>query len=85
MASELDRKAREDDDRSRRRLVESKRAAVMAARSGTPEPVPGRSHADIQTETFLEVSTGARRGRQVLRLEFREFACVLASSAAVGC
>lgn len=55
MAAEIDRKTREDDDRQRRRAAESRRAAALAARSTTPEPVPGRSHADIQTETFLEV------------------------------
>ena len=58
LAAEIERKAKEEEERTRRRMRETRRQAEEASRraAGTPEPVPGRAHADIQTETFLEVS-----------------------------
>lgn len=52
---EFDRKKRDEEERARRRAVEARRRAEDAARERTPEPVPGRVHANMQTETFLEV------------------------------
>jgi radial spoke head protein 3 len=63
MAQEIERKAKEDEERQRRRRAlqqsggaENRRGGMtMGGRPYTPEPVPGRSHAELQTETFLEV------------------------------
>ncbi|RYG43075.1 hypothetical protein EON68_00945, partial [archaeon] len=56
MAADMERKARDEEDKARRRLADSRRGMVYTAgRPNTPEPVAGRSHAEIQTETFLEV------------------------------
>lgn len=44
-------------DAQRRRLLRVKRSATSDARPGTPEAIPGRRHADIQTDAYLEELT----------------------------
>lgn len=53
--AEIERRERENEDRGRRRMEESRKRAIESRRERTPEPVPGRAHADLQTETYLEV------------------------------
>lgn len=44
-----------DEERRRRKLASQKRQLALSRRTASPEPLPGRSHAGLQTETFLEV------------------------------
>lgn len=51
---EAERLEKESSDRRRRRALEQKRRAEEEARPRTPEAVPGRAHADAQTDDYLE-------------------------------
>lgn len=44
-----------DEERRRRKAHAQKRQLALSRRTTSPEPLPGRSHAGLQTETFLEV------------------------------
>lgn len=57
MQAEIERRAKEEEERMLKRMNEQRRRMEESTRARTPEPVAGRSHADIQTETFLEVLT----------------------------
>jgi len=54
---EAERLEKDSTDRRRRRVVAQKRRAEEEARPRTPEAVPGRAHADAQTDDYLEELT----------------------------
>ena len=44
-----------EEERRRRKTQAQKRQLSLSRRETSPEPLPGRTHAGLQTETFLEV------------------------------
>jgi radial spoke head protein 3 len=55
VVAEAEVSVQQDEERRRRKTLAQKRQLAATKRSTSPEPVPGRTHAGLQTETFLEV------------------------------
>jgi hypothetical protein len=55
VVAEAELSVQQEEERRRRKNLTQKRQFASTQRSTSPEPLPGRVHAGLQTETFLEV------------------------------